>query len=157
MPADIKRTVVSLLEVWNKYAVLYPDCHPLLRELRPRYILGLISNFDHPPYIRRILQELELQIYFSTTVVSGDHDFKKPDHRIFHVALEEIGLKPEDVIYIGDSEEDIVGARAAGIEPVLIQRDTNLTNVPEVFKKEYTNTDVITINKLPDLLEILEG
>ena len=156
MSADIKRTVISLLEVWNKYAVLDPDCHPLLRELRQRHILGLISNFDHPPYIRRILQDLELQIYFSTAVVSGDYDFKKPDPRIFHLALGEIGLKPEDAIYIGDSEEDIVGARAAGIKPVLIQRNTTGKPPPDIFKRDYPQTDVITINSLPELWGLLE-
>ena len=156
MPADIKSTVVSLLEVWHKYAVLDSDFHTLMKELEQQYTLGLISNFDHPPYIRRVLQELDLDRYFSTVIISGDHSFKKPDPRIFHLALEELGMKPEEAIYIGDAEEDIIGARAAGIEPVLVQRNIDLTNVPEVFKKEYNGTDVITIAKLPEIVRILD-
>ena len=85
MTADIKSTVGSLLEIWNKYAVLDPDCHPLLEKLVQRYSLGIVSNFDHPPYIRRILRDLDLNKYFSMVVISGDHDFKKPDPRIFHI------------------------------------------------------------------------
>jgi HAD superfamily hydrolase (TIGR01549 family) len=156
MKDDIKSTVVSLLEVWNKYAVLDPDCHPLLEELAQQYTLGVVSNFDHPPYIRRILRDLDLNKYFSTVVISGDFDFKKPDPRIFHLALEELGLEPGDAVYIGDSEEDIIGSRGAGLKPVLIQRDIDLNGVPEVFKREYAGTDVITVGKLPEIMRILE-
>ena len=157
MTADIKSTVGSLLEIWNKYAVLDPDCHPLLEKLVQRYSLGIVSNFDHPPYIRRILRDLDLNKYFSMVVISGDHDFKKPDPRIFHLALEELGIEPRDAIYIGDSEEDIIGSRKAGIEPILIQRDIDLNGIPEVFKKEYAKTDVITIGKLPEIIKVLES
>ena len=154
---DIKSTVVSLLEVWNKYALLDPDGHPLLEKLAQNYRLGVVSNFDHPPYIRRILRELDLNKYFSTVVISGDHDFKKPDPRIFHLALAELDIEPDDAVYIGDSEEDITGSRGAGLEPVLIQRNIDLDGVPEVFKKEYAESDVKTIGKLPEIMRILEG
>ena len=157
MTADIKSTVGSLLEIWNKYAVLDPDCHPLLEKLVQRYSLGIVSNFDHPPYIRRILRDLDLNKYFSMVVISGDHDFKKPDPRIFHLALEELDIEPGDAIYLGDSEEDIIGSRYAGIEPILIQRDIDLNGIPEVFKKEYAKTDVITIGKLPEIIKVLES
>jgi putative hydrolase of the HAD superfamily len=154
---DIKSTVVSLLEVWNKYAVLDPDCHPMMERLAQRYTLGVVSNFDHPPYIRRVLRDLDLNKYLSTVVISGDYDFKKPDPRIFHLALEELGIEPGDAVYIGDSEEDIIGSRNAGIEPVLIQRDIDLKDVPEIFKREYAETDVITINQLPEIIKVLES
>jgi putative hydrolase of the HAD superfamily len=154
-PADIRQTSVTLLKVWNDYAVIDPDCHPLLRELSQQYTLGVISNYDHPPYIRRVLNDLNLKKYFSTVVISGDYDFKKPDPRIFHLALEKLGLKPEDAVYLGDAEEDVVGARAAGIVPILIQRETTATP-PDIIKRDYTQTDVLTINRLPELLNLLD-
>ena len=45
----------------------------------------------------------------------------KPDPRIFELALDVVGLTPERVVHIGDAYHyDVGGARAAGIEPVLI-------------------------------------
>jgi putative hydrolase of the HAD superfamily len=156
-PDNIRRTAVSLLKVWDDYCVIDPDCQPLLEKLTDSHTLGVISNYDHPQYIRGVLKNLDLEKYFSTVIVSGEHDFKKPDPRMFHMALEEIGLLPRDVIYLGDSEEDITGARAAGIEPVLIRRDISGKPPPDIFKRDYNKDDVITITRLPELLEILEG
>jgi putative hydrolase of the HAD superfamily len=152
--ADIRQTSATLLKVWNDYAVIDPDCHPLLQELSQQYRMGVISNYDHPPYIRRVLNDLDLKKYFNTVVISGDYDFKKPDPKIFHLALENLGQKPEDAVYLGDAEEDVVGARAAGIQPILIQRETTGTP-PDIIKREYTRTDVLTINRLPELLKLL--
>jgi len=154
-PTDIRQTSAMLLEVWNDYAVIDPDCHPLLQELSQQYRLGVISNYDHPPYIHRVLNDLDLKKYFNTIVISGDYEFKKPDPRIFHLALEELGLKPEDAVYLGDAEEDIIGARAAGIQPVLIQRETT-AKPPDILKREYTRNDVVTINSLPELINSLD-
>ena len=47
---------------------------------------------------------------------------KKPDPRIFDSALDRTGMKPKEVIYVGDTEDDTKAARAAGIVPILIQR-----------------------------------
>ena len=49
---------------------------------------------------------------------------KKPDPRIFHIALEKTGLEPNEVVYVGDTSEDMLGAHAAGIQPILIARDS---------------------------------
>jgi len=49
---------------------------------------------------------------------------KKPDPRIFHIALERTGLEPNEVVYVGDTDEDMLGAHAACIQPILIARDS---------------------------------
>jgi putative hydrolase of the HAD superfamily len=47
----------------------------------------------------------------------------KPDRRLFEAALELAGVSAAEALHVGDSyEEDVVGARAAGIEPVLLRR-----------------------------------
>ena len=48
----------------------------------------------------------------------------KPHRELFEKALEVSGCKPEEVMHIGDSyDSDVLGARAAGIKPVLVLRD----------------------------------
>ena len=47
--------------------------------------------------------------------------FEKPDPRIFQAALEPLGIAPEGVLYVGDIYEvDVVGARRAGMDVVLL-------------------------------------
>lgn len=56
---------------------------------------------------------------FEFILATSEYLFRKPNKRIFELALEKAGLHPEDVWYIGDSYQcDVVGARNAGIFPV---------------------------------------
>jgi putative hydrolase of the HAD superfamily len=154
--ADIRQTAISLLEVWHEYVSLDPESRPLLEELRQHKTLGLITNFDHPPYVRSLLRELKLEDYFTTIVISGDHTFKKPDPAIFHLALKKTGLRPEEAIHIGDSEEDIIGARAAGILPVWLQRDIIGGKMPDIIRKDSSIIGVASIKSLSELIKLLE-
>ncbi len=72
-------------------------------------------------------------------------------------ALEQTGMKPEEVIYVGDTDDDTKAARAAGLVPVLIQRDNEgnafdfSVNKHNLEQAEFTS-DVRTITKLSELL-----
>ena len=41
---------------------------------------------------------------FDTVVISGEVGVKKPDPAIFRIALDQTGLQPQDVAFVGDSE-----------------------------------------------------
>ena len=74
--------------------------------------------------------------------------FRKPNKRIFELALEKADLNPEDVWYIGDNYEcDVVGARNAGIFPVWY---VGAKKTPYAEKE-----DVLMIKKWADLQEII--
>ena len=108
---------------WHAHTPLDPEAKSVLGELQGRYKLALISNFDHPPHVHRLLDELALRPFFDAVVVSGDVGVKKPDPTIFAPALEQTGLVANEALFVGDSpEDDVAGARAAGLQPVLIQR-----------------------------------
>ena len=56
---------------------------------------------------------------FEFILATSEYLFRKPNKRIFELALEKAELKPEEVWYIGDQYQcDIVGARNAGIFPI---------------------------------------
>jgi len=58
------------------------------------------------------LQAAGLQEYFKPVIVSGDLGFRKPDVRIFEMALSGMGLRPDDVLFIdNDMYRDIYGAQ----------------------------------------------
>ena len=61
-----------------------------------------------------------------SAVSSAAAGARKPDPAIFEPALELAGCAPEEALHVGDTvEEDVEGARAAGIRPLLIDRKGN--------------------------------
>ena len=83
--------------------------------------MALVSNFDHPPYVRSLLERLDLARHFDAVVISSELRIDKPDPRIFHHALKAVGCAPSEALVVGDSlEADIAGAQAAGCRAVLI-------------------------------------
>ncbi len=148
-----------LTNALQRHISLDPDCHPVLEALRQHKTLGLISNFDHPPYVHALVRELGLEKYFTAVIVSGDVGIKKPDPRIFDVALRRARLKPEEVVYVGDAEEDITGSLSAGIVPILIQRSRSDRTVSPLVPTQPSIgilPGVRTIDSLLELVDILE-
>ena len=119
---ELNLTANSCLNAWVKYTSLDPMTIPLLKKFKKNKKIALISNFDYPPHIYSVLSEMNIYEYFDSIVISGEVGVKKPNPAIFSFALEQTDLRNDEVVYIGDAPEDIQGARAAGIYPILIQR-----------------------------------
>lgn len=139
----IKDTAHYLFNVFNRYINLDKHCISVLNTLKQRTItLGLISNFDHPPQVRELISSYGLDKYFATIVISGEVGINKPNPSIFHLALKETECNSQNAIFVGDSEEDIVGANAAGMMSVLIDRSGRRKNFGQIK----------TISSLQDVL-----
>lgn len=92
------------------------------------YPLALVSNFDHGPTARAILQRDEAARYFDPIVISDEHGWRKPHPSIFSDTLARLGVKAQDALYVGDSvADDIVGAKGAGLDIAWVnERDAAL-------------------------------
>jgi putative hydrolase of the HAD superfamily len=115
-------------EVWR----LYDDVDSTLRELRGRGLrLGVVSNWD--TRLRRISAGLGLDRLVDFMVISAEVGIRKPDPGIFHEALRRAGVEASEAIHVGDlPEEDVEGARRAGVRPVLIDRQKRITPMERV-------------------------
>jgi putative hydrolase of the HAD superfamily len=81
--------------------------------------LAVVSNSDGR--VEEALRAAGLRQYFEVVIDSALAGVEKPDPRIFQAALNALGVVPEEALYVGDLYEvDIVGARAAGMEAVLL-------------------------------------
>jgi putative hydrolase of the HAD superfamily len=109
----------------------FPDVAPALAGARARgRHLVVVSNWDVS--LNEVLARLELAPLLDGIVTSAAVGKRKPAPEIFVRALELVGAVPRQAIHVGDSlEEDVAGARAAGIEPILIRRGDG-TAVPGV-------------------------
>jgi putative hydrolase of the HAD superfamily len=103
----------------------YPDAAPALRELRDRgEKLVAVSNWDCS--LPAVLERCGLGELLDGVVSSAVAGARKPDPAIFEPALELAGCGPDEALHVGDTpEEDVEGARAAGIRALLIDRNGN--------------------------------
>lgn len=153
---DLKTITNKVVTAWQKHISLDPEAHRVLHTLHRSKKLALVTNFDHPPHVHSVLNKFDLTPYFDSVVISGEVGVKKPDPRIFDTALEQTGIKPEEVIYVGDTDDDTQAARAAGMVPILIQRDNEgnafdfSVNTHNLQQEKFT-LDVRTITKLSEL------
>lgn len=101
----------------------YPDAAPALRALRERGVrLVVASNWDCS--LPGVLARTGLAPLLDGAVSSASVGAAKPDAALFEAALGVAGCGPARALHVGDSpERDVEGARAAGIEAVLIVRD----------------------------------
>jgi len=89
---------------------------PLLKE--SGYILGVISNRDSP--FQDVLEEHGIGEFFNFSLAAGEVNSFKPEPGVFEHALRRVNLSPKEAIYVGDNYyADVVGARRAGLQPVL--------------------------------------
>lgn len=89
------------------------DARPVLEALYARFPMVLVSNFYGN--VEAVLEDFDLRRYFRSIVESAVVGVRKPDPRIFALGVEALGMKPEDVLVIGDSyKKDILPARSIG-------------------------------------------
>ncbi len=105
--------------VWQPY----PEAAGVCRRLQSMGLkLGVVSNGSVT--VSDLLSQAGLLPFFPVVVASQSVGIQKPDPRIFQVALERLEVEPDEALYVGDLYEvDVLGARAAGVAAVLIDRE----------------------------------
>lgn len=89
-----------------------------VQTLAGRYQLGLICNTGYTggTVLREVLRRRGVSRYFKVLTFSNEYGWLKPDPRIFHHTVEQLGVQPAHAVHVGDTESmDVVGARAAGL------------------------------------------
>lgn len=126
---DDWKTLYEKLSAYSYEACLYKDVKPCFRKLSIKYKLGLLSNatvwtaLDH--------NKLGLDNYVKLSVLSCRIGVAKPDIKIFYYAQKAIGLKSQELLYVGNNiEYDIKPALTANWKAVLLCRDKNIKDSP---------------------------
>lgn len=103
--------------LWNRPL---PGRREALERIRSLgYRMVVVSNSDGT--MRRTVSRLGLAHLFDGLIDSTVVGYEKPDPRIFDVALETVGARPERTVHVGDLHAaDVVGAHAAGVHAVLL-------------------------------------
>jgi putative hydrolase of the HAD superfamily len=101
----------------------FDDVQPALTAARERgQRLIVVSNWDVS--LHEVLERLAIAPLLDAILTSAEVGARKPSPVIFARALEVAAIGADDAVHVGDNlEEDVAGARAAGIEPILVRRD----------------------------------
>ena len=102
-----------LEELYTNVKHITDHSREVLEKLHVNYPMVLVSNFYGNIHV--VLQEFGLDHLFQDVVESAVVGIRKPDSRIFSLGVEKLGLKPEEVMVVGDSfYKDIEPAQKAG-------------------------------------------
>jgi putative hydrolase of the HAD superfamily len=135
---------------------LYPYVREALDILRERFPLALVTDAQSA-YACGELHKVGLLDYFDPIIISGDFGYRKPDKRLFQLALDGMGIAAEHTLYIGnDMYRDIYGAREAGMKTVMFDSNQGTKEHLGIIP-DYTITDYRELVRLLDLPEITPG
>jgi len=150
VPADFPEWLAQIHMAKLSEAMVFPAEHrPLVEWARTRYRLAVISNFDHAPTARRLLEEHGIAGHFEQIVISAEEGVRKPHPEIFARTLARMGLSPREALFIGDSLAiDVAGAKGVGMDVAWVNRDGEAL-ADRVPAPDYT------VNRLIELREIL--
>jgi putative hydrolase of the HAD superfamily len=147
----VERLVSVHMDEMFKVMELPPERRRMLEELKPHYRLGIVSNFDHPPTVYRLLRHYNLDQFFNTIVISAEIGWRKPRKEIFWRALTSLQIPPEETLFVGDTPgDDIIGAKGVGMDVVWLNRRGQPLPV-DIPQPEYE------ISRLEDLPGLLRG
>ena len=96
------------------------DLINFLRSLRPKYRTGLLSNAWSD--MREYLVSQKIDDAFDQLIISAEVGIMKPDARIYQLALEKLGVTPDQAVFVDDSIVNIEGARAVGMYAIQFTR-----------------------------------
>jgi putative hydrolase of the HAD superfamily len=127
---------------------LIDDVSEVLGRLKELQLpLGLVANWD--ANLGDVAARLKINDYFKVIVASQAVGVEKPDPEIFRIAIDLLGsaIKPESILYVGNEyKADVVGSRAAGLTPVLIDRNDL-----------YPHADCLRFRSLREMLVLLRS
>jgi putative hydrolase of the HAD superfamily len=110
-------------DINEAYLKLYPSINvpvkgmqSVLNQLMGKFQLGVVSN-GAPDVQYRKLEKIGVKHLFNCIVISDEVGYRKPDPRIFDIALKLLNRKSEECLHVGDSyNADVLGAKKAGFQ-----------------------------------------
>jgi len=152
-----ERTLQRFWETDN-WAV-FPDVVPAVCRLRDRGVRVLaLSNASSE--LVGFLEEIGLASHLDGIIVSAIEGTRKPDPRLFRIALDRASVHAGQAVHVGDMVlEDVLGAHGLGIRPFLMDRTPHgmFPGFPETAPDAFAGRPVETVRTLEDVIEAVEA
>lgn len=108
----------AFIETYWSCDLFDEELYAFTMALKPCYKVGLVSNAY--PETRASLAQRFPHFYdmFDVAIFSAEVKMAKPDPRIYQLALAELGVRPEEAVFVDDFIENVEGARAVGMQAI---------------------------------------
>jgi len=131
----------------NRITII-PGIKEVLTSLKQEYLLAVASN-NYEKIIKQTFYKFDILKYFNV-IAGGEKEVLKPDPTVILHCVKALGVKPEECVYIGDMDGDIIAGRAAGVKKVIAVT----FGFHSYAKLKKLNPDEI-IHKPEELLEVV--
>jgi len=91
----------------------------LMRDLRSKYKIGLISNAWND--LREYIAKQGFADVFDAMIISAEVGVVKPDARIFQIALDQFQVRAKEAMFVDDFKENIEGCEKVGMQGLLFR------------------------------------
>ena len=143
----IKQSKKTFYEFFQREASLYDDAKELLNFCKENNIkCSVYTDVAYGMDDEFSLKDIEeIKDYIDLKLTSENVGYRKPNKKGFEIMLEKFNCKPEQMIYVGDEQKDIIGPQSVGMKAILIKRDNKIKE----FGQDYT------ITKLSEIIEVI--
>lgn len=152
----IEKGLQIRMDMIRKEFVLRKDTLDVLTAIRQRCCrTALISDCTHESTV--IWPDMPLAQLLDVTIFSCQAGLRKPDPRIYRIALEQLKVEPVECLYIGDGgSKELTGALEVGLNPVLLRVPGEDENIVYRINTETDTWNGRVINSLSEILNLLE-
>ncbi len=132
-----------------------PEAEPVLGEIKQKGLkIGLIT--DCSPEAPLTWPETTIAAYFDATIFSCEVKVRKPDPRIYQMALEALKVQAGECLYVGDgNSQEHYGAKTVGMTAVLFKAPGEFKT--DDFRNEQARWADTTITSLSQIIDILDS
>jgi putative hydrolase of the HAD superfamily len=126
------RLVTSYVADWNQGVQPIDGVPELIEDLARLHRLAVVTNTHDPRLVPDHLVAMGIDAHFEAVITSVEVGWRKPHPQIYRVALDALGVAPEDALFVGDTKgPDYDGPRAVGMRALLIDPTDQHQLIPE--------------------------
>jgi HAD superfamily hydrolase (TIGR01549 family) len=155
-PPGYERVIARKLEPHIKQGrrdlfKFFKDAEPTIRAISKYCEIGVIANQSED--VTALIQKSDFDKFFKVQIISSSAKLKKPDLKIFELALKQAGQKAENCIMVGDRlDTDICPANKLGMTTIRATNSLFALQVP--FRAcEHPDFTVTCLSEIPEILE----
>jgi len=155
-PTDktVTEAAEAYIEPWIQARKIDYYAPSILRRLRKKHKLGIVSNTTYSPAVWKTLERFDLINLFDVVITSVDVGWRKPSPKIFKRALQALKMSTSETVFVGDElDHDVEGAQNVGMRTVLLNKPSTM----ETKHKIEPDATICEFKELPRALESLEA
>lgn len=107
----------------------FPEVRQMLNEIELKYKVAAATNRSRSTLFKS-LQYTNLHGLFEVVVTPEDVDQPKPHPEMLLIAIDKLNTLPIETVMVGDTENDIMAGKRAGMKTILVDREGNLSETP---------------------------